>query len=84
MLLPEDWKLEYVGYSISSRGITPNKANVDTIRNFPQPKTIRQVQSFLGLTSYFRKFVPGFALRGENHLERGKNGDFLEFFSGEQ
>lgn len=55
-------EIEYLGYIISSKGITSNKANIEAIHNFPQPKKVRQVQSYLGLTSYFRKFVPGFAL----------------------
>ena len=31
------------------------------MRDFPKPRNVKEVQSFLGLCSYYRKFVPGFA-----------------------
>ena len=31
------------------------------IRNAPQPKTKKQVRSFLGLTGFYRRFIPGYA-----------------------
>lgn len=55
-------KIDYLGYCVDFRGILPNPANLEAVRGFPAPKNVREVHSFLGLCSYFRKFIKGFAL----------------------
>lgn len=42
-------------------GIRPNGTHSSTIKNYPIPKNSREVQSCLGLFSYFRRFVPNFS-----------------------
>ncbi|XP_073049520.1 uncharacterized mitochondrial protein AtMg00860-like [Primulina eburnea] len=34
---------------------------VEAIKDWPQPKTVTEVSSFLGLDGYYRKFVEGFS-----------------------
>lgn len=53
--------VDYLGYLANSHGIKPNSSHVETIRNYPTPTTAREVQSCLGLFSYFRRFVPSFS-----------------------
>lgn len=55
-------KIQYLGYEISNKGITPNPDNVNAIHNFPIPKNKKEVHSFLGLASYFRRFVKYFSI----------------------
>lgn len=55
-------EIEYLGYKVSAGGISPNERGVDAIKNFPVPSNIREVQSFLGMCAYFRKFVLGFSM----------------------
>lgn len=42
--------------------ITPSPSKVTAVMNFPVPKTIKKLQSFLGLASHFRKFIENYSL----------------------
>jgi len=55
-------RLEYLGYMLSTDGITLSERHIEAVRNFPQPRTVVELQRFLGLTGYFRKFVKSYAL----------------------
>jgi len=48
--------IEYLGYIISPKGIILTRIT-ETIARFPQPKKVLELQRFVGLTNYFRKFV---------------------------
>ncbi len=54
--------LKVLGYIVNSEGLSPDPAKIAAVRDFPIPRTVKEVQSFLGLCSYYRKFVPGFAV----------------------
>ncbi|KMQ91352.1 hypothetical protein RF55_8798 [Lasius niger] len=52
--------IEYSGYIISPSGITLSSRHIEAVRNFPLPKKV-EIQRFLGLTNYFRKFIKNYA-----------------------
>ncbi|GBG59096.1 hypothetical protein CBR_g24439 [Chara braunii] len=52
----------YLGHQSSAAGLEPKATKVEVIRNWPQPVNVRELRSFLGLTSYYRKFVPRFSI----------------------
>ena len=58
MLLTEGIVL---GHHISSDGIKVNPAKVEIIFKLPNPKSQKDVRSFLGYASYYRRFIENFS-----------------------
>ncbi|XP_057374828.1 uncharacterized protein LOC130695755 [Daphnia carinata] len=54
-------ELDYLGYIVSRKGITPNLKKLKAIIDYPAPKNTKELSSFLGLASYYRKFIRAFA-----------------------
>jgi hypothetical protein len=54
-------EVEYLGHVITRSGLKPNARLTEAILNFPKPDDIGAVRRFLGLASYYRCFIPGFA-----------------------
>ena len=50
-------RVEYSGYIAENGNVQPSEYKTKAIINFPRPKCAKDVQSFLGLTEYFRKFA---------------------------
>lgn len=53
--------INYLGHEISAEGIRPGLDKIKAVSDFPVPKNVHEVRRFLGLTSYFRKFIKGFS-----------------------
>ena len=74
--------VEYLGHLITPQGLKPNPKQVQAAVEFPVPESVTNVHQFLGLTSYYRRFIAQFdradALsrnpvntQQDNHLEVG-------------
>ena len=53
-------QVSFLGHIVSASGIMPDPAKID-VDNITSPRNIKDIRSFLGLTGYYRKFIPGFS-----------------------
>ena len=56
-----DTSLLFLGHILLAKGISANPEKAEKVKTWPVPKNIKEVQSFLGLASYYRRFIDKFA-----------------------
>jgi hypothetical protein len=50
--------IDFLGHTISAAGSSPLPSGVSAIADFLRPSNVRQLQAFLGLFNFYRKFIP--------------------------
>ena len=53
--------MEFLGVVIGPRGVEMQREKVEGVLNWPTPRNIKEVQKFLELANYYRRFIKDFA-----------------------
>ena len=53
--------ISFLGYVVSNQGLESDPKKVQSVKEWPTPKNVRDVQAFLGIMNYYQKFIEGFS-----------------------
>ena len=54
-------QVRYLGHLISEDGVKPDPTKIEAVQNLSTPNSIKSVRHFVGLASYYRRFIKGFS-----------------------
>jgi hypothetical protein len=53
--------IDFLGHRVSASGVQPLPSHVAAVQDFPRPVTVRELQAFLGMVNFYRRFLPAIA-----------------------
>ena len=72
-------KVAFLGHIVDAEGVHCDPAKADAVRDWETPTTVTEIRSFLGLASYYRRFVPKFSTMASPLTELTKKGQAFEW-----
>lgn len=72
-------KVEYLGQVVTPDGVMPNPEKVHVVRDFPVPKSLKELRTFMGLANYYSRFVKGFTCIANSLNALTKKGSKFEW-----
>ena len=51
----------FLGYVVSSKGIRMEDEQIEAVKQWPEPQSVRDIQVFLGFANFYRRFIQGFS-----------------------
>jgi len=73
-----------LGHIITEDGIRPDPNKLYAVEKFPVPRKVKDVQSFLGLAGYYRKFIEDFSKIAKSLMKLTKKGEKFNWTAEQQ
>ena len=54
-------EIRFLGYIVSSKGISMEAKRIEVVKEWPELKSVRDIQVFLGFANFYRRFIQGFS-----------------------
>ena len=54
-------EVSYLGHVIGQTGVRPDEKRITAVKEYPEPRTTKELKGFLGLAGYYRRFIPNFS-----------------------
>ncbi|GFY21282.1 retrovirus-related Pol polyprotein from transposon 297 [Trichonephila clavipes] len=77
-------KIEFLGHIIENGGLFPSSSKTKAVINYPDLKNVKDVRRFLGLTGYFRKFLPSYSTIAKPLSDLLRKDSLFEFYAEQQ
>ena len=72
-------EVEYLGHRVSAAGVMTDPSKAEAVRVFPVPTDVKPLRSFLGLASYYRRFIPNFSVVASPLFQLTKKGAVFQW-----
>ncbi|GFS92149.1 retrovirus-related Pol polyprotein from transposon 297 [Trichonephila clavipes] len=77
-------KIEFLGHIIENGRLFPSPSKTKAVINYPDLKNIKDVHRFLGLTGYFRKFLPSYSTIAKPLSDLLRKDSLFQFYAEQQ
>ena len=77
-------EIEFLGYFISHDGIRPDPKKIKTIKHFPVPRNVQELQSFLGFVNFYTTFIENYSFYIKPLIELLKKDKKYEWIESQQ
>ena len=74
-------KVAFLGHILTSEGVQTNQDNINKILSWEMPTTVKEVQSFLGMTNYYRRFIQNYSTLVRPMIDLTKKGHKFQWTS---
>jgi hypothetical protein len=54
-------EIKFLGHVVNEEGIQPDPSKIEKVVNYPRPRNLTELRAFLGLASYYRRFIKDFS-----------------------
>ena len=72
-------QVKFLGYVVSSEGLGPDPDKIKSVQDWPEPSNVKDVQGFVGLANFYRRFIEGFSKVAAPLTALTKKGQIFDF-----